>query len=155
MNAKNNYNVNADVNYSINRMIMYEVGLDALNVDGSIIDQDTGSIIAMKDIKLIHQDFLINNKYNEMHFDPDGNWKQMSFIFGYFLKKIYDENNIDVGVYTQSGKNNQYYIECVLSNGLKLKSNLYNRDSLAYLDMMMRLNGENNVDLSNYDVKRG
>ena len=48
--------------------------------------------------------------------------------------------------------NTKGQVECRLSDNQIIRSGAYSKDSLRYADLIMRLNGRDDVDLSEYDM---
>ena len=132
--------------YEINKLVMQEIGLE-VGPNKRIYDQDTGAAIRINNMDVVDQGSYTNSRSTE--FNPSGNRKMMGKLFGYFLDKRSEETGINVSTYYNVDGNNS--IECRLSDDTTIKSKSYTRDSLKYLDIMMQLNGEKNVDLKEYD----
>ena len=56
--------------------------------------------------------------------------------------------------YEKQEDDNKTSLEAKVDNGKVLTTKPYYRDSLKYADMIMQLNGSENVDLSEYDQKK-
>ena len=141
------------------KMFMSEIGLEkhpdpnAVN----IVDQDTGNALMIGNKYIIYPG--CRSDRNSIVFDPVNNWKVLNYIFMYFLHKWSEENDIYVSSYYYL-ENNSWdkpnAIEIKLDNNgkvNKIKSRMYYKDCLRYLDIIMQLNGEmaSSVDLSSYD----
>lgn len=134
----------------INTIIMQEIGLE-IGENNRIYDQDTGVKITINNMDVIAPGNHCDKQ--SIEFDPHNNRKLMSQLFGYFLDKHSEETDIDILAYynVDDGKNG--YIECRMSNNELISSKSYQRDSLKYTDIIMRLNGETNTDeLEKFDT---
>lgn len=134
----------------INTIIMQEIGLE-VGENNRIYDQDTGVKITINNMDVIAPGNYCDKQ--SIEFDPHNNRKLMSQLFGYFLDKHSEETDIDILAYynVDDGKNG--YIECRMSNNELISSKSYQRDSLKYTDIIMRLNGETNTDeLEKFDT---
>lgn len=135
----------------INRMIMEEIGLDVGEYN-RIIDQDTGLEISMKGQYIVAPGSYCG--HNAIEFDPYNNRKMMNQFFSYFIKKVSLESENEVLTYynINGDDNTKGQIECRLSDNQIIRSGAYSKDSLRYADLIMRLNGRDDVDLSEYDM---
>jgi hypothetical protein len=137
----------------LNRKILQEIGLD-INDQQHVVDQDTFNLIQFngKNIK-----YSINNPTvligkDDIKFDPINNVKLMSHLFTYHIDKIHEIDGIYYPVfYPIEGENGKGAIEAKSDNGTVVRSNFYNNDSLKYADLIMRINGEKDIDLSELD----
>lgn len=134
----------------VNALIMREVGLE-IGDDKKIYDQDSGMPIKINGVEVVAPGSYSSRCTIE--FDPYNNRKQMGQIFNYFINKQYEEGGREVLAYynkddtPQGGK-----VECKLDDDTVITSEKYGRDTLKYTDIIMRLNGDENPDLKQYDV---
>ncbi len=138
-------------NQLVNKMIMDEIGLE-IGPEDLIIDQDFTQLLTVsgKNLK-----FMRNNKTrhekNIIEFNPSENVKVMVHLFSYYLNK----KNLEDGTYFpiyfpvlgSDGKTSALEIK----GDIIIKSKYYKNESLKYLDIIMHINGEENVDLSYLD----
>ena len=139
----------------LNKKIMFEVGLDQGN-HRRLIDQDYGTEYKAQDGRY----FVGPNSQSGVHsveFNPALNSRQAENVFQYFGQKMSDLEeypaiatyfNQEVDPKTGSG-----YVEIVTEDNQRLRSGNYVNESLRYADIMMKMNGSNSVDLSEYDTR--
>ena len=151
--TKGNYiKMNAE-DKKINSIIMNELGFEPTE-NGFIRDQDTGNDIKINGVTLVAPGLGANRKNKEMEFDPYNNKKMMGQLFGYFLDKVSDESDEEiVSFYDINTNTDKSKIECKKSDNSTITSGEYKKDSLKYVDIIMRLNGETNPEdyLREYD----
>lgn len=137
----------------INNMIMREIGLEVSH-DKRIIDQDTGANISFKGMDVVAPGAYCGR--NAIEFDPYNNNKMMNLLFGYFLDKHSEESDVSVTTYynVNSSDKDKAAIECRMSDMSKIRSKDYTRDSLKCTDIILQLNGNENPDLTKYDVPK-
>ena len=140
-------------NIDISRKIFRAVGLDVDNAN-KLIDQDTCRPIEFKGkcIKFTSDpDKNLLLAKNDILFDPVNNTKLMANLFGYYLSKL--EENEDMvfdSYYVKNGNGGRTALEVKNEDGT-ITSKYYNNDSIKYMDMILRLNGDSNIDLNEYD----
>ena len=137
----------------ISRKIFRAVGLDVDNAN-KVIDQDTCMPIEFKGkcIKYTsdpNKNLLLAK--NDILFDPINNPKLMSNLFGYYLTKLEEtENTVFNSYYVKPGNEGRTAIE-LKSDSETITSKYYKNDSIKYMDMILRLNGESDINLNEYD----
>ena len=140
-------------NIEISRKIFRAIGLDVDNAN-KVIDQDTCRPIEFKGkcIKFTSDpDKNLLLAKNDILFDPINNTKLMSNLFGYYLTKLEEmENTVFNSYYVKSGNEGRTALELKNESGT-ITSNYYNNDSIKYMDMILRLNGESDINLNEYD----
>ena len=139
----------------LNRRLMMEVGFDVGN-HRRLVDQDTGTEIKFEGRYMVAPDSKSGR--NSVEFDPVNNVKQMSSIFGYYNQKVACESDGQEEIKTYfpvetDASTGKGYIEARTQDGV-IRSNEYVSDSLKYVDLIMKMNGATNVDLSEYDKSR-
>lgn len=137
----------------INSKIMQEIGLE-VGQGHRIIDQDTGVGITFRGMELVAPGTY--GGPNTVEFDPYNNKKMMNLLFGYFLNKHSEESDVTVTTFysIDDNKTNKGSIECKMSDMSKITSHQYLRDSLKCADIIMRLNGDEDPNLSEYDTEQ-
>lgn len=112
-------------------------------VDGSmyIYDDDTCTAqqIIINGMYCIYPNEGYEPKQNEMIFDVYNNTRLMATMLS-----IYIANKgwgIDMQKITNNRPDTLGHLEILFSNGVKWTSNAYKKDSLKYLDMIMKLEG--------------
>jgi hypothetical protein len=137
----------------INKIIMQEIGLGVDNYQ-KVIDQDTREQLKFKEknIKYSSQNSVVLTK-NDIPFDPIESKNLMGGLFDHFSKKLEKEDNVYISrFYDITDKEKGTALEAVV-NGKKIKSDYYNNnESLKYLDIIMQLNGSDNINLKQYDT---
>lgn len=138
--------------YQINIKIMQEIGID-ISADKRLVDQDTGDVLQFKDKFLVGPNV---KEKNSIEFDPINNVRQMTTMFDYFTRKLEDDDSNNISVfYPKEDPNNKEktYLELKTEDNKIITSGSYINESLTYVDVIMRLNGSEDVDLSEYDAK--
>ena len=139
-----------NIDKDVNTLIMREVGLE-VGPGGRICDQDSGMPIKIYGMEVVAQGVYAGKQAIE--FDPYNNRRMMGYIFNYFIDKQYEETGVEVIAYYNKDDNpSGGKIECKLDDNTVLTSAQYTRDTLKYTDIIMRLNGENNPNLEQYDL---
>ena len=137
----------------LNKIIMNEIGL-TVDSQSRVMDQDTREHLQFrsKNMKYSSQNQVtLGNK--DMVFDPASNKNVMSSLFDYYANKIQNEEDGKyVSMYNEKVDGDKSSLE-VRVDGETIISGQYHNDSLKYVDAIMRLNGNKNVDLSDYDKK--
>lgn len=134
----------------VNTLIMREVGLE-VGPGKKIYDQDTGMPIKINGMEVVAPGGYTGR--STIEFDPYNNRRQMGQIFNYFINKQYEEGGREVLTYynkddtPEGGK-----VECKLDDNTTVTSAQYTRDTLKYADIILRLNGEDNPNLTQYDL---
>lgn len=136
----------------INKIIMNEIGL-GVDDHQKVIDQDTREILKFKDknIKYSSQNSVVLTK-NDILFDPFEAKNLMNCLFDHFTKKIEQEDSKYVARYYDLSSEDGTALEAIV-NGEKVTSDYYNNDSLKYLDVIMQLNGSDDINLKQYDTE--
>ena len=139
-----------DFDKEVNTLIMREVGFE-VGPGRRIYDQDSGMPIKINGMEVVAPGSYSNRQFVE--FDPYNNRRLMGHVFNYYINKQYEESGREVLTYynkddTPAGGK----VECRLDDNTIITSNQYTRDTLKYVDIMMRLNGEENPNLEQYDV---
>lgn len=141
-----------DFDKEINTKIMQELGLEP-NRHRQLVDQDSGAAIVINGMPVMAPGYYRGK--NSIEFDPYNNKRMMSQLFGHFLEKYADENDVNVSAYYNiDGKSGANRVECKFSDNQTITSGAYVRDSLKYVDIVMQLNGDTKCedDLRKYDI---
>lgn len=149
MNNKSNEN-----SIKFGELVMDEMGLYA-DPYGNVLDQQTDTALQIKgrNLKFVADDFVRLSK-DEMVFDPLNNQTLANNLFGYYINNRFNENgNKYVSNYSTVPAGEGKGTVEVKVDGSTLASGKYYADSVKYADMMMRMNGSDSVDLSDYDKK--
>lgn len=123
---------------------------------GTVIDQETDNALQIKGktLKFVAEDDAVYLRKNEMLFDPLHNQSLANTLFGYFINNRYSDNNYVRSYYNVANDENrqQGAVEVKIGDSI-MRSGTYYMDSVKYADVMMRINNNDNVDLSDYDSK--
>lgn len=139
---------NEDLTYKI----MQEIGLE-VDKYGRVIDQDTNGIVQYRGkIMKIQKDENTYIGRKDIRFDPANDQKMMNHLFGYYVDKLQNSGEQYVSAYYPVSNSGKSAVEVKGDNNI-IKSKYYNNSSLGYVDAIMRLNGDDNVDLSQFDSK--
>lgn len=134
----------------LNEMLMQEIGLD-VGPRMRLLDQDTGQTLTFKGKDLVAPNALPNN--NVVVFDCYNSTALMQMMFGFYTKKYEEDNGVSIDrSYTKEVKDGKCAMTIIDSNNNAITSTPYQRDTLRYMDLIMRLNGDESPDLSKYDV---
>lgn len=133
--------------------IMQEIGLEA-DQDNCIVDQDTGIQLQFNGKKIKYDKNIHMGK--EICFDPVENTKLMHHLFSYYVDKVHNEGGRYINIYypVEGQTPNKGSIELKDDQNNKMRSAEYYNDSLKYADLIFQLNGETDVNLSEYDKER-
>lgn len=141
-----------ELSMKFNKMIMQEVGLE-VGPRQRLYDQDTGCLVQIEGKDLVAPGAASGKEAQE--FDPYNSTRMMSQIFGYFTSKLSENGEIpDYGVV--------YNVDCGKGSGRveikndeeKLVSKAYVRDQCKYADLILQINGDEDPDLKEFDVKK-
>lgn len=137
-------------------LFMEEMGL-YIDPYGRVVDQQTDSLLQVKGKSLrFPLDGSVRLSKGEMEFDPLNNQTLANNLFGFYIQnRLSDNGNVYVSNYctvASPDDKDKGILEVKTETGT-IKSGEYYRDSLKYADMMMRMNGTPNVDLSEFDQK--
>ena len=138
----------------LNMKLMTEMGLE----EGDrrrVYDQDTGAICKLGQKEIVTPG--AQGGKNAVEFDLIGNPRLMNKLFGDFVDKLTDAEELDSDVVSfstqidQSTKKNQARV--VFEDGTTMESKPFDNETLCYADIIFKLGGEDK-DLSEYDYDR-
>ena len=140
--------------FTFTHQLMQEMGLEE-GERRRIVDQDTGEICCFK-----NKDLLVPGSQsgkNSVEFDPLNNPRIMDPLFMEFIDKLEEEGEIDgscisYGVFDDG--NGALKARLTMSDGSHIQSNSYKNEALCFADLVHRINGDEDVDFSKYDVDR-
>lgn len=136
----------------LNELLMKEIGLD-VGQRMRLIDQDTGVPLTYKGKDIVSPNALPNN--NVIVFDCYNSTALMQKMFGYYTKKYEDDNGISLDrTYMSDTSDGKCTISITDSENNTITSSPYQRDTLRYMDLIMRLNGDDNPNLEKYDIPK-
>lgn len=142
-----------ELDLKINTLLMEEMGLE----EGDrrrLIDQDTGLLYQMKGKDIVSPGSQGGKQAIE--FDPINNKRMMTFLFGNYINKISDEDDVDVQTYyiTQEDKDERVRGTLTFEDNSSIITKPYRNETTCYAELLLRLNGEEDVDLTEYDIDR-
>lgn len=142
--------------------LFLELGL-GVNNDQYVYDQDTGIVLKFQDqyIKMNFNNDIYPGK-NDIIFDPSTNYHLIRVLFGYYIDKE-RENGNDIGYiadYKEEenqraliSKNERFRQRFVVKTKRgDIKSDYFYNIYLAYIHAIFIISGNNEYDLSNFDI---
>ena len=149
-----------DKDIEINTRLMEEFGLEQ-GTRRRIYDHETGDIRLMKGKEIVAPGAIPGK--NTLEFDPINNTRMMNFFFGSYIQAMEEEDLLGGSVMSYSvipskapGK-----IKAVLKinpdDGSPIKeisSKPYKNETSCMADLVCRINGDTEVDMSEYDIDR-
>lgn len=149
-----------DKDIEINTRLMEEFGLEQ-GTRRRIYDHETGDIRLMKGKEIVAPGAIPGK--NTLEFDPINNTRMMNFFFGSYIQAMEEEDLLGGSVMSYSvipskapGK-----IKAVLKinpdDGSPIKeisSKPYKNETSCMADLVCRINGDDDVDMSEYDIDR-
>lgn len=135
-------------------LMLDELGLYA-DPTGLVCDQDNDNPITINGKNLIYManpEVIVRGR-SEMMFDPLNNPSLGKYLFGFYSNHRTNEN-ID-GFHTIPDLQDKSKGSIRVESGGEViaESGAYYSDALKYADVIMRMNGDPNPDLSMYDSK--
>ena len=143
-----------DLDKTINLRLMEEMGLEE-GERRRVIDQDTGALYQMKGKDVVSPGS--QGGKSAIEFDPINNTRMMNFMFGNFIDKLVEEESIPpvTGYHiTNHDKERKVMASITFEDNTSLSSDYYMNETTAYADLVLRLNGDNNPDVRQYDIDR-
>jgi hypothetical protein len=141
-----------DLDKKINNLLMEEMGLE----EGDrrrVYDQDSGIQYQFKGKDLVSPG--AKGGKTAIEFDPINNSKMMNLMFGGFVDKLEDEESIPpVASYCTVPDGDKIRAKILFSDKSVVQSNPYKNETVCYADLVFRLNGEEDVNLDEYDFDR-
>ena len=149
-----------DKDIETNTRLMEELGLEQ-GTRRRIYDHETGDIRLMKGKEIVAPGAIPGK--NTLEFDPINNTRMMNFFFGSYIQAMEEEDLLGGSVMSYSvipskapGK-----IKAVLKinpdDGSPIKeisSKPYKNETSCMADLVCRINGDDDVDMSEYDIDR-
>lgn len=141
-----------ELSYRFNQMIMQEVGLE-MGPKNRLYDQDTGDLVKIEGKDLLPPG--VQPTKDAQEFDPYNSYRMMTQIFSYYTDKLASTGEApDFSVfYTIDAGKGKKKLE-VRNDDEVITSTAYVRDTCAYADIIMRLNGDDNPDLKEFDIPK-
>lgn len=139
--------------------LIREMGLDITD-NNIVIDQDFKNVLYFNN-RVLKYNYMVSIRNQidintEIYFDPLNNKSLMNFLFVYYLRKLSILDNYHVSAYYTVDSMVDYNKKAIeTKNGLNvIRSNYYYKDTLRYIDMILRLSGEPIINLSQYDTQQ-
>jgi len=145
--------VMTEMDLKLNIRLMEEMGYE----EGDrkrIYDQDSGCMCAFKGKDIVSPGTAPGKQTVE--FDPVNNPRMMNLLFGGFINKLQEEESIPPvsSYFMKQDANGKNIATVVMEDSSQITSAPYLNETLAYTDLVLRLNGEEEVDLQEYDIDR-
>lgn len=149
-----------DKDIEINTRLMEEFGLEQ-GIRRRIYDHETGDIRLMKGKEIVAPGAIPGK--NTLEFDPINNTRMMNFFFGSYIQAMEEEDLLGGSVmsYSVIPSKSPGKIKAVLKinpeDGSPIKeisSKPYKNETSCMADLVCRINGDDDVDMSEYDIDR-
>lgn len=142
-----------ELSMRFNQMLMQEMGID-VGAGNRLYDQDTGAKLQYegKDLVAPGSEFT----RNAQEFDPYNSTRMMAQMFTFFTDKlasIGEDTDFDVVYMVEDGDPGIAHIEAKNDKTL-IKSGSYLRDQCRYADLIMRINGDEDPNLKDFDIPK-
>lgn len=150
-----------DKDIEINTRLLEEFGLEQ-GIRRRVYDHETGEIRLMKGREIVAPGAIPGK--DSIEFDPINNVRMMNFFFGSYIQSMEQDDLLggSVAAYSvipsskQPGKM-RAVLKIDPEDGSPLKeiaSKSYNNETSCIADLVCRINGDDNVDMSEYDYDR-
>lgn len=157
-NGKMFFNNTTEMYYEL----FLEIGL-SINNENYIYDQDTGIILKFKDKRIkMSLNGTVYGSSNDIIFDPTSNYDLMVKLFGYYIEKeTSNENDIGYIAHFTEEETNKAFISkderfkqrlVIRTKNGDICTNYYYNLYLSYIEAIFIISGNNNYDLSNFDI---
>lgn len=132
--------------------LLSELGL-GVDVNHYLIDQDYGTFVFFngKHIKAKRNNVEPFVNRHEVYFDPIRNVKLMRNLFQYYISKIHSLENRYFSVFFPIYNENAPGALEIKNTTECYRSKCYNNESLRYIDLIFRISGDIDIDLTNLD----
>lgn len=140
--------------------VMNEIGL-GVGEFGTVIDQDTGQMLQFngKMLKYNQGDQPPIIHLSDSLLNPIGDLKQMRNLFAYYIRKEeeFPQSERTPGMYfpiqSADEEKSSMILQYMDQDGVlrEVHSKEYYNEAICYADLMMQYNGDQNVDLNEYD----
>ena len=149
-----------DKDIEINTRLMEEFGLEQGD-RRRVYDHETGSLMTMKGKEIVAPG-AIPGRY-AVEFDPINNTRMMNFFFGSYMSNLEAEGILegDIISFSTVASASPGKIRAVLKinpyDGGAIKeiiSKAYKNETSCYADLVCRVNGDDDIDMTPYDYDR-
>ena len=134
----------------LNNMLMNEMGL-AEGENHRIVDIEDGEICCSGTREIVAPGHY---EKGTIEFDPINNPRMMNTLFMQFIDKLSEEESISgcvsFGTYQVPGSNKNI-ARLIMDSGEVIESRPYRVEGLCYVELVKRLNGEEDQDFTKYD----
>lgn len=137
--------------FKFNMEVMQEMGLEE-GERRRVIDQDTGEVCVLGSKEIVTPGSQAGK--NAIEFDAVTNPRLMSKLFSEFVDKLGEEGEIEPCISYSSYLNkpdNTISAKVIFTDGTSINSDKYKNEALCYVDMVKQLNGDEEIDLKDYD----
>ncbi len=143
----------------INEKLMGEFGLEP-GFKRRVYDKETGEQCTIRGKEIVVPGAIPGR--NAVEFDPINNSRMMNFFFGSYVYGLSEQGTLDGEVVSYSiipsrvpGKL-KAVVKMIGNNGTikEISSKPYNNETSCYADLVCRINGDNDVDMTPYDAKK-
>lgn len=148
----------------INSRLLDEFGLE-LGDRHRVYDYESGMVKTMKGKEIVAPGYSVidNNRMHCIEFDPINNIHMMNLLFGSYMSELEESGTLDGDILSIStiAANKPGKIKAVVKinpyDGGPIKevtSKAYNNETSCYADLVCRINGDDQVDMTEYDYDR-
>ena len=160
-NGKMFFNDSIEMYYNL----FLEIGL-SINNEQYIYDQDTGIVLTYKD-KRIKYSFnnIVYGGSNDIVFDPSTNYDLIVKLFGYYIEKENQDNDIGyIAHFTEPEETGKVFVAenerfrqrlVIKTKSGDIATQYYYNLYLSYIEAIFIISGNTEYDLSNFDVLEG
>lgn len=135
----------------LNKMLMKDMGL-VEDDNHRIIDMDDGEICCFGTREIVSPGYF--GERGIVQFDAINNPKMMNTLFMQFVDKLAEEESIDgctsFGTYVVPGSK-KIVARMTMDSGEIIESKPYKTEGLCYVELVKRLNGDDDHDMTRYD----
>ena len=140
----------------INERLMTEFGLEP-GFRRRVYDHESGEMCTIKGKEIVAPGAIPGK--NAIEFDPINNYRMMNFFFGSCINQMADEGSLDGEIlsYSTIPSRTPGKIKAVLKlytpdgDIKEIASKPYLNETACYADLICRINGDDKVDMSQYD----
>lgn len=136
----------------LNKVIMEDIGL-TVDSNNRVMDQDTREYLSYRDknMKFSSQNSVtLTNQ--DIIFDPITDKAVMGSLFNHYLGKIEEEDGVYVALhYEQRSEDGKSTALVAKVDNQEITTDYYKNDSLKYVEMIKRLNGDSDYNMKDYD----
>lgn len=145
--------MNNEKSINFGGMIIDELGLYA-DQDGLIYNQEDDSPLMMNGKNLVYQytPEVVIDRRTDMVFDPLNNPTLSKYLLGFYIDNRMDQEVSQFFSIQDTADKNKSAVVLKSGDEVVVESGTYYSDQIKYADAIMRMNGNPNPDLSEYDA---